>query len=374
VAAISVITLTGCGAVATQAAAGDAPNFTAARNAGNFTCSATGSTATGHVAVAGASGNGSVDDSAAIQDAIDAAGAQGGGIVALPAGTFMINSHLVMKNNVELTGGGPTTIIKAGPDFLATTGPGGGYPIISTAGASNTTISDLTADQSGDSLDGNVPTRLYSYVVEGRQSHNVVIDNVGVRNPFTYSIAMVGSTDFCVENSNVLVSTSAEYDQLDGIHILNSSSGQVINNVVQSGDDGLAAHTMNGPVHDILFAGNQVFGGAGAGGLQLALQGSSIYNLKVEDNDFYGSLFGVYTGYYGSRTGTVRNVVISGNDIHDLLQGSQSPAVQIGNDGQLGSIEDVTATGNNVCDAGAIEIQPGLGNAVKGTTLCGGSS
>ncbi len=341
---------------------------TASATASSFKCSATGSTATAEVPVQGAAANGSADDTAAIQNAINIAGQRGGGIVTLPAGTFMINGHLVMRNNVDLTGAGPSTVIRAGPSFLSTEGTGGGYPIISTAGASNTTISNLTADQSGDTLDANVPARLYSYVVEARSSSNVMVNNVYVRNPFTYSIAMVGSTDFCVENSNVQVSTGAKYDQLDGIHILDSNSGQVINNFVQSGDDGLAAHTMGAPVHDVLFANNKVHGGPGAGGLQLAVGGASIYNITVADNEFYGSLFGVHTGYYGDGVGNVQNVAISGNYIHDLLNGSQRPAIQIGDAGQSGSIQSVTATNNRICNTGPIEIQAGPGNAVQGTT------
>ena len=351
-------------------AAAGAPTTAAGATVSNYKCAATGSTATARFPVQVPAANGSADDTAAIQHAINIAGQRGGGIVTLRAGTFMINGHLAMRNNVDLTGAGPSTVIKAGPRFLRTEGTGYGYPIISTAGASNTTISNLTADQSGNTLRANVRTRLYSYVVEGRRSSNVIVNNVYVRNPFTYSIAMVASTDFCVENSNVQVSTGAKYNQLDGIHILDSHSGQVINNVVQSGDDGLAAHTLFLPVYDVLFANNTVHGGAGAAGLQLAVGGASISNITVAGNDFYGSLMGVHTGYYGDRVGNVQNVTISGNYIHDLINGSWSPAVKIGNSGQYGSITHVTATGNRVCNAGPITIQPGLGNSVTGTTGC----
>jgi polygalacturonase len=368
---ISIAALTGSTAASMlpNAAAG-ARKTAASATVSSYKCSATGSTATARLPVQGAAANGSADDTAAIQHAINIAGQRGGGIVTLPAGTFMINGHLVMRNNVDLTGAGPSTVIKAGPRFLRTEGTGYGYPIISTAGASNTTISNLTADQSGDTLRANVRTRLYSYVVEGRRSSNVIVNNVYVRNPFTYSIAMVASTDFCVENSNVQVSTGVRYNQLDGIHILDSNSGQVINNVVKSGDDGLAAHTTVMPVYDVLFADNKVHGGPGDAGLQLAVGGASIYNITVAHNEFYGSLFGVYTGYWGDRVGNVRNVTISDNYIHDLINGNWSRAVQIGDAGQPGSITYVTATGNSVCNAGKITIQPGLGNSVTGTTGC----
>jgi polygalacturonase len=335
-----------------------------------FRCSAKGSTATNRVTVTGADRSGSKDDSAAIQDAIDAAGRRGGGIVNLPAGTFMIDRHLLMRKNVELTGAGPATVIKAGPGFMTTQGPGGGYPIISTAGASDTTISNLTADQHGDVLDGNVAARLAGYVVEARDSSNVVIDSVYIRNPFTYSIAAVASTSFCIQNNNVLVTTLSKYDQLDGIHILDSSQGQVVGNTVQSGDDGLVAHTIGGPVHDVLYADNRVHGGAYTDGLQLAVGNFPVYNIQIRDNDFYGSQFGIRTGYYGNRTGAVRNISISGNNIHDLTEGRQYPAIAIGGFGGLGPVKNVDVTDNHTCRAGEVTVQAGPGNVITGTTGC----
>ena len=333
----------------------------------DFKCSATGSRATNRVTVTGAARNGSADDFDAIQNAIDMAGSRGGGIVALPACTFIVNRHLVLKNNVELTGAGPATIIKAGPGFMATEGPGGGYPIISTAGASDVTITHLTADQSGNMLDGNVAARLSGYVVESRSSHNVVIDGVYTRNPFTYSIAIVASSSFCVENSNVQVTPGDHYNQLDGIHILDSSFGQVINNTVQSGDDGLVAHTISGSVHDVLYANNKVHGGTYADGIQLAVGNFPIYNIKIEDNDFYGSLLGIGTGYYDNGTGAVHNITITGNYIYNLNQGGHLPAIGIG--GQ-GPITNITVTNNHTCNAGPVTVEKGPGNAVTGTTGC----
>jgi len=335
-----------------------------------FSCAATGSSATRRLAVTGLNSDGSGDDFAAIQNAIDRAGQLGGGIVALPAGTFMIDSHLVLKNNVELTGVGPATVIKAGPGFLAAQAPQGGYPLITTAGASNTTIADLTADQSGNTLNGNVPARLTGYVVEGYYSSNVVVDGVYVRDPFTYSIAMVRSTDFCVENCDVAVTTANLYNQLDGIHILDSNTGQVIGNTIRSGDDGMAAHTIGAPVYNVLFARNNVYGGETDAGLQLAIGGFPIYAIKVEDNNFYGSLYGIRVGYYGSSGAAVSNILISANYIHDLSQGGRFPAIDLVGLGGADSITNVTVTGNRICQAGAISVQPGPGNAVTKTTDC----
>ena len=350
----------------------DSRDFLAAITSANtFTCSAPGATATNSVPVIGANPDGTTDDYGAIQNAIDAAGSAGGGVVALPAGTFMIDNHLALENNVELTGVGPATIIKAGPNFLSSQAPGGGYPIITTAGASNTTIADLTADQSGAALQGNAAGRLSGYAVEALNSSNVVVNGVNVRNAFTYSIAIVGSTDFCVENSDVLVnSTINRYNQLDGIHVLDSNSGQVIYNTVVSGDDGLVAHTIGAPVFNVLYAGNVVHGGATDAGLDLAVGNFPIYGITVEDNDFYSSFWGIRTSFYDNRTGAVHDISISGNYIHHLSQGANSSAMQIGGTNGLGPIDNVVITNNQVCNAGPIALQSGSGNGVTGTTGC----
>ena len=363
-AALLIVTIVG------MRASADLGRTTGTASEHGFKCSATGSRATKHVPVTGAAPNGSRDSSAAIQNAIDLAGRRGGGIVTLPAGTFMVNNALILENNVELTGIGPKTVIKAGPNFLSTQAPGGGYPVITTAGASDTTIARLTADQSDGTLRANVIARLAGYLVEGLNSENVLIDDVYTRNPFTYSIAMVRSADFCIEHCNTLVSTSNRYDQLDGIHILDSSSGQVIDNVVQSGDDGLAAHTISGPVYDVLYANNIVHGGSIADGMQLAVGDYPIYDIRIEDNDFYGSRYGIRTGYYDDHTGAVYNIYIHGNYIHGLARGRQSPAIYIGGFGGLGSIRNITVTNNDVCNVGSVTVSRGLGNVVRGTKLC----
>ena len=341
-----------------------------AATATSFRCSATGSTATAAVGVTGLQAGKSGNDYPAIQDAINVAGERGGGVVALPAGTFMLDGPLVLRDNVELIGTGPATVLKAGPRFLASQGPGGGYPLVTTGGAVDTTVADLTADQSGNTLNGNTPGRLAGYVVEGWNSRNVLITGVHVRNPFTYSIAMVNSTNFCIRDSTVDVTDAGRYNQLDGIHILDSSFGQVIYNHVRSGDDGLVAHTISGPVHNVLYAGNTVRGGAAADGMQLAVGNYPIYNIKIEDNNFSGSLFGIRTGYYDKRTGAVRSVVISGNYVHGLAQGSSYPAIQIGGFGGRGQISGVTITGNRVCGAGSVGVRPGPGNTAARTAGC----
>jgi polygalacturonase len=349
----------------------------------DYKCAASGATATAQFRPRGAVANGTADDTSAIQNAIDAASAAGGGVVALRAGTFLINGHLVMKSNVKLTGAGPSaTVIKAGPEFLETTGPDGGYPVITTAGASNVTIANLTADQNGNVLNGNQNPgqRFSAYLIDLRDSYNVVASHVYTRNPFTYSIAVVGSSDFCVAHCNTQVRTSGRYNGLDGIHVLDSNTGQVIQNHVDQrigsdGDDGLVAHTISAPVYDVLYAGNVVRGGNYGDGMQLAVGNYPVYNLTIRDNDFWGSPFGIRTGYYNTGpNGAVHNIDISENYIHNLVPGVAFPdggnAVDIGDFGAVAPVTYIAVTDNRICRAGVIKVVPGTGNTVAGNQFC----
>lgn len=351
---------------------------------GGDTCStsgATGSSATKVFSVSHLVGDGKTDNYAAIQAAITKAGNAGGGIVQLPAGTFLINGHLMMKNNVTLEGAGPSTIIKAGPKFLDST-PAIGYSIVSTNGAANITIENFTADQQGNKLNGNTIDRFFGYVIHVYQSKNVIVNGVYTRNPFAYSIVAEDSTQFCIKHNNTQVDTSGKYDQLDGIHVLNSSFGDVLDNYVDQGygadgDDGLVAHTIDGSVHDITYAGNTVRGGKGGSCMQLALTNATdtIYNIKIQNNECWGSPRGIRTGYYGGPDGSVYNILIGGspktgnyihdNTFHDTAVGD---AVNIYGNGI--DPHNITVTYNKVCKAGTFSVGKGKNNVSKHNTQC----
>lgn len=331
---------------------------------------ATGATATANFAVSGATPDDATDDGPPIQAAIDRASVTGGGVVTLPAGTLLVNAPLTVKRNVTLQGRGASTVVKAGPRFLTRSGPFGGYPLITTNGAVNVTVANLTADHSGNTLNGNVRGRLNEYLVDIRWSRNVVVRGVTTRNPFTYSIVAASSKQFCILENRTSSTTRGRYDQLDGIHILNSSFGDVVGNVVDQGaggatgdgDDGLVAHTMNGAVHDVRYVGNKVRGGRHGHGMQFALSATTdqIYNITVADNEFWGSPAGIITGYYGAA-GLVRSVAITGNNFHH----NDRNAVRI-----TGRPSEVAVTNNRSCASGPLTVVAGPGNVISGTSGC----
>jgi polygalacturonase len=360
------------------------PPVTFSNNSASFSntiCAATGAAATRAFQPSGLAPNGTADNTQAIQQAIDTAASAGGGTVSLPAGRYLLNGHLQLKSNVRLTGAGPTTVLKAGPKFLDSQGPDGGFPVLTTSGASNVTISDLTVDQSGNTLlSARKSDRFDVYLVDVRDSHNALIEGVYTRNPFTYSIAVVASSDFCVKHCSTLVTSSGLYNGLDGIHIMDSHTGQVIANDVDQrvgtdGDDGLVAHTIGAPVYDVLYAANKVRGGDGGAGMQLAVGGYPIYDITIRDNDFYGSPIGIHTGYWDTdKAGAVRNVTITGNEIHNLVPSTDfaggGNAVDLEGTRAAGPLTHITVTANRICKAGAILVAHGSTNKVTGNRVC----
>jgi len=298
----------------------------------------------------------------AVQSAIDRTAARGGGTVQLSEGHFDIDRPLVLKSNVALKGSGPNTLLKASSRFLKSTGPLGGHPLITTNGAENVTIANLTADQSGDVFDGNVSGRLKEYLIDVRHSDNALVEQVATKNPFTYSIAVVASSNFCVKNNSTVVRSNGQYDQLDGIHVTDSHSGLVVGNHVdqrqgKDGDDGLVAQTIGSPVYDIVYRENDVRGGSHGAGMQLAVSGQEIYNISIEDNRFWGSPSGIRTGYYDGGSQLVHDVTVKGNQFVDMDGLSTNFA---------GELENIQVVDNHFCRSGDFKVADGPGNHVTG--------
>jgi polygalacturonase len=332
---------------------------TAVAGSSTISCTATGSAAATIRRVQAPPIGSTADWSAAIQGAIDTASRRGGEVVQLSAGTYMLSRPLILRNGVTLKGDGVATRLKAAPQFLKKKGPFGGHPLITTNGAANVTISDLTADHSGDTLNGNTRNRLTEYLIDIRYSSNALVERVTTVNPFTYSIAVVASSNFCVRNNTTSVTTNGKYDQLDGIHILGSSFGVVQGNTVDQGsgtdgDDGLVAHSMGEPVHDIAYLDNTVRGGRHGSAMQIAVAQAGAYNLTIANNRFWGSTGGVITGYYGG-SGPVTNIEVRNNRFED----NPGPSVDF-----YGALQGIVLTGNTACRSGAFNVTSGFGNRV----------
>jgi polygalacturonase len=89
-------------------------------------------------------GNGKTDDTKAIQSALDAVAAAGGGIVFVPTGIYLIKTHLVVREGTSLVGvaRAPARYMPDSPGttLLAVEGAGNGQgtPFIALHGPNST--------------------------------------------------------------------------------------------------------------------------------------------------------------------------------------------------------------------------------------------
>jgi len=123
----------------------------------------------------GAKGDGKTDDTQAFQRALDEAGKKGG-IVFVPAGEYLIKSHLVIPPNVTLEGvakAPPTTSLGYGSTLLAVEGKGSaeGTPFIILQ--RNSTIKGLVIYYPEQDAENPVP---YPWTIQGRGDNCSIVD------------------------------------------------------------------------------------------------------------------------------------------------------------------------------------------------------
>lgn len=134
----------------------------------------------------GAKGDGATDDTTAIQSALNAANAVGGGIVFLPRGNYMIKTHLTIPAQTSLVG--VWRAVQAHAENYGTT-----LLAVENAGASNVSPF-LTLQGNNSTLEGvtiyypnqkaaNPPTP-YPWAIRGGGGDNITIQNVLMVNPY----------------------------------------------------------------------------------------------------------------------------------------------------------------------------------------------
>jgi hypothetical protein len=134
----------------------------------------------------GAVGNGTNDDTGAIQSALNSAATAGGGIVFLPQGNYLVNSSLVVPAQTSLVGvwRAPTAYSQYfGTTLLAVAGAGGtnGNPLITLQG-NNSTLEGVTIYYPNQVA--HKPPTPYPWAIQGGGGDNVTIQNVSLVNPY----------------------------------------------------------------------------------------------------------------------------------------------------------------------------------------------
>jgi Ca2+-binding RTX toxin-like protein len=307
----------------------------------------------------GATGNGSSDDTAALQKAIDAAAAAGGGQVRLDAGTYLLSatsgSCLTLKSNVTLQGDGiGATVLK-----LADGSAAGVTSLIAASGSHDVGVSRLT-------LDGNAAhTSAKATGWLNGSATDVRLDTLEAKN-----FAGVG-LDLRGQNSEVQLSNSTAHDNLgDGIvadYLSNSvftrnsvyANGAngfnlggdvrlIDNDVHRNGENGILLQEGTSGVRSALSVeGGVIYGNQADGVTVSAAELFSISGADIHDNGETG------VSLEGSSFGDV-----SYNHIHDNGQNGPTAEVLIldaaSGTGKAGSvISQFNSIGTNIITGGA---------------------
>lgn len=329
----------------------------------------------------GAQGNGVANDSADIQEAIDAASAAGGGIVFFPPGTYLLGSAITQRSNVWLLGVGWASILKV--NNTGTAGFGSG---IITVGAGVGTTSNIgiwnlqidgnkaalaIADAGNEKRQSNIDwdkvnhgflINVYSHsaVMNGAYINNSPV-NIDMRGCRMDSNGKVGTTS---GGRGLTVNTSPQQVRIIGNHLssnlesgitLMSEGGSNCQDIVISNNNVLLNGNRGIDIGDNAFAGV---------GVDILCRRISVTSNTISGNTGAGIRLhseGTQSGGFTSRT---QNVIVSGNTI----SGNTTNGVQLSRSND-GDVRRCIIIGNNITDNTSAGIS--VGASVADTVLDG---
>jgi len=199
----------------------------------------------------GAKGDGAAKDTRAIQDAIDACAAKGGGTVRLAAGTFL-TGPLVLKSHITLEVDAGATLLgsqdRADYPEVQELRERALQPLLSATHAEHIVI------RGGGAIDGNgKPWWDAVYAHRGAPNFtaalrprlllldrckHVLIENVTIQNSASWQVVPYYSDDVVIRNGKILA--PARSPNTDGIDPFSSSHVRISHMLIDTGDDNIA--------------------------------------------------------------------------------------------------------------------------------------
>lgn len=269
------------------------------------------------------------DDSAAIQAAIDAAYAAGGGTVYIPAGTFIMSGDkanpsegcIEVRSNVTLTGAGAgNTVLKLADNYNERINGMIRTPVDESA--SNVTISNLTIDGNRANNTGHQAGIITGVKAndEGLVHENITISGVEVMNCTAYGVNPHEVT------YNLTIENCVSHDNGKDGFVADYVVGGVYRNNVAYNNDRHGFNIQNSS-SDIVLENNTAYdNGLGAtGGAGIVIQRSDIFPDGADTIPWVTNIQIIGGEYYGnSREGILiklsDNVEVSGANIHDNMR------------------------------------------------------
>jgi parallel beta-helix repeat protein len=242
----------------------------------------------------GAVGNGTQDDTNAIQAAINAVDPAAGGTVYVPNGVYLVrynaqggNTSLNLKSNM-------TFQMDAGAEIKLAANNSGWYQVIAISIAQDVTITGGTI--TGDRTSHTGATGEYGYGISIWNSKNITIDGVKARDCWGDGF-FVDGTDGTTSHNVTIQNCTYDHNRRQGLTICDLNGGTVT---------GSTFINTKGTSTEV--------------GIDLEPYDSAqvVSNITISGNTFRNNLAGVVAG---GAAGSVSNVTISGNTLENNTGG-----------------------------------------------------
>ena len=298
----------------------------------------------------GATGNGIADDTAALQNAINACSA--GGTVSLPAGTYLV-SGLSVKSNCTLSGAASGTALKlsAANRF-----------ILDISQQSNVHITGLTLNSNG--IGGGIIAQGYA-PAQNIQIDNCLFQNVLATAIFPANLALVSTWGFV----NSTIQNNAFANVAGGIWLTTVQNVSILNNSFQNVTQGDAIYIAPNPAGFPSGDNLHIAGNNGSNMARIAIEifrpdpsnGSILTAPIIENNSFSN-----WTGQNAMGLSITHGdgAIVRGNRISNPLGTYQNTGIEI-------IVSNAQVTGNVITGnfADGISIVGTSGDTVTGNTV-----
>lgn len=277
-------------------------------------------------------------DTDAFQAAIDACAKAGGGTVRVTRGEYLI-APIWLKSNIRLE-------IQKGAEVLAATDPAL-FPQGDRAGLINVKDADNVAVVGDGLIDGQgavwweriraIWRASPNFATDGQarqqqkddrprlilvsHSSNVRFEGVRIENSPSFHLVLNDADHVTIDR--VRITAPAHAPNTDAIDPINSRHVAITNNIISVGDD-IVAIKSSGPdarypdavSSDILISGNTILSGRGI----CIGSGASggVARVRVENNSFEGSMYGLRIKTMRGKGGKIRDVVFKNNRMKDV--------------------------------------------------------
>jgi parallel beta-helix repeat protein len=315
----------------------------------------------------GARGNGSANDTAAIQSAIDQVGGSGG-TVYVPAGTYMIDTYrkLMMKSNMTFRMA-PGAVLKAIPNNY------GVYNIIRIMSVSRVNIVGGTLI--GDRFSHGGSSGEHGHGLEVYAANNIVVEGVTAKEAWGDGF-YIG-----FNSSNVAIcSVTADSNRRHGITVTSGNGITIKNSVAKNSNgfyysSGMDVETNAGEyISNVNVSNNQMFDNNACGISSGAPHGGAVSGLVVSGNTLTNNGKPGTAAYSGIVLSTVSGAKI----LNNIVKNSAKDGITLVDKSNNNTVTGNTVTGSGVGNSvdryvgnGILMWDNSRGNTVTNNTLTG---